>query len=222
LSFLLAHHKPPPHNPLVTIDQKAWHPGGPLTKLQHRDQVMGMTNVLFISLLNLICLTAFASPVPEGSWHKPCENILGDEITTQLQVKGSSWHWTHQAFENEGCKIPYLRFERKFQASLEIPNLNLKLINASYTPLSKEVANAFNQIEFCGLRNWKKDVTRSIVGKICEGVQNYIQEQMTYSKFSITFIGPRELLWIGEPTPDFDGTTPEKRHVSFELYAYER
>ena len=179
-------------------------------------------------LIGFLCgfcfsLQIFAATALNGVWEKPCENQEGDFISSKLTIKKNQWNVSRWGYEDEKCQQKYIQFDLKFQVSAADYEMDMKVVDALYTPKTKEVARALNEAGFCGINNWKKNHAQSVLGLDCSSVVNYQKDQMIYSIFRKDPWPPkRELLWMGEATETYDGRTAEKRHVSFELYAYER
>lgn len=179
---------------------------------------------ILIGLLGILVfsLTVSAAGALDGVWQKPCEDQNGDFVSAQVAIKSSQWTITSWGYEDQECTMKYLRFDLRFETAVSDFNMDMKIMDALYTPMTAEVAQALSEAEFCGVKSWKMGRSQSVLGLSCSSVRNYQKSQMIYSVFRKDPLPGKDLLWIGEPTKAYDGSTPEKRHVSFELYAYER
>lgn len=93
-----------------------------------------------------------------------------DYLTSQLFTDGSNFFQSWTAFEDEKCEIPYLEVSRHYQiTSFAIQNLDLVLFDVTYTPKTKETAEALKEIRYCGIQIWEKDIPTSVVGLKCDG-----------------------------------------------------
>lgn len=160
----------------------------------------------------------WAKPDLKIYWKKGCEQIGEDYLSSQLYISSEAWLFTDWAFEDPGCQKKYLQFERVFRADLVAGDLDLQVKDVLYTPLTEEVAEALNLIGFCGLKNWQTGVSRSVIQRFCESVDNYQQDQMIFSIWKFD----NEGIFVGQATPGFDGSSPDKRHQSLESSAYQK
>ena len=88
---------------------------------------------------------AMAAPTLDAVWKKACEDQDGDYVSSQLKVAKSQWSLTSWNYEDEACATKYLQFDRSYTVTWTDTNLDLKLVDAAYTPLSQEVAEALNE-----------------------------------------------------------------------------
>lgn len=175
-------------------------------------------------LATVIALSAqtLAQNALDGAWEKPCEQIQEDFVRSSLRIENDLWHFIHWGFEEADCKKNYIQFERVFKATAHWSQLDLEVQDVLYTPLTEEVANALAAVHFCGFQDWKVGVRKSVLNQACESVDNYRSGQIIYTRAHPTAVESKSLLYIGEGSEGFDGTSPEKRHRFFEIYAYEK
>lgn len=181
-----------------------------------------LNSCLWTSSILFLALNAWAVPNLDGNWLKSCEDQDGDYVSSSLKVNKAQWNFSHVGFEDEECRVKYLQFDRSYTAVVTDSKLDLKLVDAVYTPMSDEVAEALNEAEFCGVTSWKKNKKVSIVGKDCSDVDNYLKNQMTYSIYKMEVLDGKNHLQVGEASAVNTGATPATRHASLEQTAYQK
>lgn len=184
-----------------------------------------MKKLILSTLILLFSSLGLAAPAWEdllGNWQKDCRDLEGDFLVVQIKVekKSSKYLWTDTqiAYEDDQCVSAYLKFEMNYAPSLSANNIDLVLTDVAYTPLTNEVGEALNSMEFCGISNWQMNKRQSILDKACDGVGNYSSGQKLYS---IVKTAPASL-FVGMPDDTFDGTTSAKRHLQYEPTAYRK
>jgi hypothetical protein len=158
-----------------------------------------------------------------GQWTKKCQDIDGDFITATIQIQNpGKWIWLESelAFEDAACSQLYLKFEKQSTAVMVGNNLDLTLQEVAYTPMSKEVADALNEAEFCQIKNWQANKKQSILNKVCADVGNYVSGQKLYSIYKMAEETKLPALFIGAPDEKFDGSTPALRHLRFQAIPF--
>jgi hypothetical protein len=172
-----------------------------------------MVGLLFVAALGL-----------QGSWFKPCEETSGHAyIHEDLQITGDQWVRVTNANRAEDCSgLDYLTIRQSFKARTAEPELDLQVVKISYEPKTVEETAILNSITFCGFEDWQINMERDVTGLVCNKYQMAHQGQLIYSVLSLRPREPRDLLFVGESTPNADGSSPEKRYIASELYAFER
>lgn len=154
-----------------------------------------------------------------GLWKKACQDIDGDYLIEEMNVEKDSWSESQVAFENADCTSPYIRFERQYALVINSNNRDLTLQNVFYTPMTAEGAQVLNEIEFCGVSNWKLDVRQSMLNKDCGQGEFFIAGTKLYSIFKLS---SDQKLFLGEASENFDGSAPSKRHLQYGKTGYSR
>ena len=186
-------------------------------KIPQGDHSMKISCVV-MTVVILLSLYVWATPNLDGTWSKACQDVDGDYVSSSLKISKAQWNVTHWGYEDENCAAKYLQFDLSYSAVMTEQNLDLKLADAAYTPMTDEVAEALNEGEFCGFTNWKKNKKTSIIGKECSDVDNYEKNQMVYSIYK----NQTNQLWLGEASASHEGITPDSRHTSLEAIAYKK
>lgn len=110
--------------------------------------------------------------------------------------------WRTTAFEDENCKTPYIIFDRLFQFISNTPSEILLIsLESSYTPISDEVAEALNMMNYCELNTWQAGQKQVVTGRTC---QDYVQlreyQQITYSQSGFD-PNAQVIKWDGDQEP---------------------
>ncbi len=152
-----------------------------------------------------------------GQWKKACQDIDGDYLLEEMNVDKNSWSESQVAFENADCTLPYIRFEKQFALVINNNNRDLTLQNVFYTSMTAEGAQALNEIEFCGVSDWKLNVRQSMLNKDCGDGEVYQAGTKLYSIFKLS---SDQKLFLGEASENFDGSAPSKRHLQYGKTGY--
>ena len=160
----------------------------------------------------------------QGGWLKPCEELPGETYVTQeLSISGDQWVRRTHANRDRNCRgVEYLEIQEVFTATVKGANLDLKTTSVSYTPRTFEETAILNAMMFCDREDWEINKTQEVTGLVCSGYQIAQRDQMRYSIWQLQKNSGKSLLWLGENTPNADGSVPEKRNLVFELFAFER
>lgn len=161
----------------------------------------------------------------QGHWKQDCQIIEGDDvIQVELDVSGDIWKWQGYGFEDEKCKIPYIAYEEVYSAEkvVEIASgkfdLDFIANEISYTPLSREVAEALNMARYCEIQDWKDHQKTLVTGRACDDRQLRRAGDRSYQRIKTVEDG----LWWGLYSDSMDGSTPAKRPESYETLMFKR
>lgn len=163
----------------------------------------------------LFCLTSQAA-----DYVRPCHDIEGDYLQTNLNIAANIWTITHTAFEERECATPYLIYEEKYSVAQNGQNIDMSAVEVSYTPTSELVAEVLNQINYCGLTNWKVFGQQIVTGKMCDDYQTPRENEFLYSIYKLENNGTE--LFLGMPTENLNGKTPARRHNTLDPFKFVR
>lgn len=175
-----------------------------------------------ISVLIVLLNLAFAAAPADGSYLRSCYTVNEDDaLQSVMQIQQDKWTQTHTAFEEASCKTPYLIYQTEYKAAVSGGELDLSVVEASYTILSREVAEALNMVNYCGFNNWKPNAKRVVTGLLCDEFQVPAQSDVLYSIFKIQPNADQDAaLYLGASAQNEDGKTPSARHQGFESTPY--
>ncbi|MCM2353009.1 MAG: hypothetical protein NDI63_05275 [Pseudobdellovibrio sp.] len=163
--------------------------------------------VLAIALLSTL-------PVSATEYLRSCYDDNSDYLQTLVNLNNSEWMITYTAFEDRSCETPYLHYEVKYQTQQSANNIDMIATEVSYTALSELVGEVLNQINYCGFNNWKAFEKKVVTGKVCDEFQTPKANEVLYSIFELKNDGTE--LFLGMPSGDFNGKSPERRHQSLD------
>lgn len=89
--------------------------------------------------------------------------------------------------------------------------VNMIMEQSTLKPATDNETILFNQIKLCGFEDWQTGKDKNIAGATCSGNKIPNVGSPYYSIYF--FDGPT--IKVGTSTPEFDGSTPEKRHQKF-------
>src|SRR5437868_5030594 len=152
-----------------------------------------------ISVLIVLVNLAFAAAPADGSYVRSCYIVNDDDaLQSMMQIKQDKWVQTHTAFEEDSCKTPYLIYQTEYKAVVSGGSLDLSVVEASYTILSREVAEALNMVSYCGFNNWKPHSKRVVTGLLCDEFQVPAKSDVLYSVFKTQINADHsEALYLG-------------------------
>lgn len=170
-----------------------------------------------IYFLLLLSQWTWASSQPSTMhFERPCYTEDDDTLTTALRISGSQWTVTHTAFEERFCETPYLTYELQYKVRTQDQNIDMTVLEASYTPLSDVVSEALNMISFCGYADWKTKKSKVVTGDQCDEFQQPATGQVIYSIFKQQSQTGITTLFLGTASLGADGKTEEGRHQELE------
>jgi hypothetical protein len=161
-----------------------------------------MKLILSLSAL-LLGAQAFAS-----TYVQPCRVENSDDYLEATLLMQNNWTWRETAYEDSGCQLPYLVYERVYAPAEQGANLNLTVQSASYTSLTDTTTDSLNGISWCGFSDWQTNVAKNVTGKTCEDYQVPAVGDVIYS--IIKTDGSN--LWLGEESQGHDGSTEAERY----------
>ncbi|RZA09242.1 MAG: hypothetical protein EOP11_02355 [Proteobacteria bacterium] len=176
-----------------------------------------MRAILFLTCA--ISVSAAAAPLPRGSFTKPCSSFEEDDfLISKLDLRDGAWRRVRTAFEESSCTTPWIEYRevarvKRFQGS----DLDLELVEASYVPLSGEVAEALNISHFCGKADWKAGIAMPVTGLTCDDFRVPKLNAPVYAALRIE--GDRALR-LGEDSGPRDGSRPDLRPDKWEENPY--
>lgn len=174
--------------------------------------------ITFFTLANLAIAHL---PDLNGRWQKKCsEDNDENYFTAELAIEDSRWQIIYTAYEDSACRSPYLHFTRFFTASIDGFELDLKMAQASYTPLTSETTEALNSIAWCGKTDWTSKHALDVTGLVCGDYNVAKKGQITYS--ILKFAQNNTQIYLGKNHLENDGQSPQKRHRELENQAYEK
>lgn len=151
----------------------------------------------------------------DGNYQRPC-NMVDDEayLTSRVSVQDRQWVVAHTAYEEEQCQKAYLTYETHYKVQeVTEREIDMSVLEVSYTVHTDETAEALNTIRFCGFEDWQKDVTKDISGAACEDFEPPAKGEVIYSIADLNLQGE---LRLGEPSGSNRGKTPNSRHQKLE------
>lgn len=156
--------------------------------------------------------------VLQGDWKTDCLILEEDNLQSQIQIQENIWTSTHTGYEDEKCQKPYLEFHQIQKALVHGNDLDLTTMESSYTPLTKEIAEALNLIRYCGIETWKVGSAQIVNGKECQDFQVPRVGSVLYTTYKLT----ESHLYLGRPGKGKRGQTTEDRLSEYETYFYSK
>lgn len=163
-------------------------------------------SVLFV-LFSFPNVSKAETPYYFGDWAQGCTIIGQDDVVKNLLLIDSQF-MDHIviAFEEEGCKSPYLIFSRKYQwngskhtSEEKKIDVEATVVHVSYQSLTDEVTESLNLIEFCGFSDWETYQERNVSGKTCQDYK--APTSGTVQKIQFSTKTKSELFLDSDPTP---------------------
>ena len=153
-----------------------------------------------------------------NSYETAC--VIEQEVQTKRSLDLSSEEFIlgQTIFLDEACEQAAYSFDYtgSYLRDLEAQSIDWFLEKALITPESELIANAFIQNRLCGLTEWKSGVAVDVTGLECQG--SVILEKPSYY-YDLIKETP-EGIYLGKPSEELNGSTPESRPVEFEETLY--
>lgn len=160
---------------------------------------------------------SYAAPLESANYQRPCYLDEDDALSTHLAIENNKWTITHTAFEDEACATEYLIYENQYKVIQAGNDLDMTVVETSYTPVTDETTEALNLIGYCGFFDWQKKEKKVVSQSVCgDFVPPQLGEVLyTYYKAGQDSDG-RDQLFLGESWAEFNGSTPDQRHQRLE------
>lgn len=162
---------------------------------------------------------AYAPPPPlSGVWNSPCYGSNDFYHVLTVEIHEDVWTTTDWSFSDADCTKIVLEFQTMHQVDLNGNELDAKTLMSYLRPYTNELAAEYNGVKLCGRENWKRGRRIEVTGSHCDGFDVPAAEQRLYSTYAVE--GPRNnILWIGEGDLEHDGSSPDRRHQRYFLFA---
>lgn len=148
------------------------------------------------------------------------ECLTEQEVQTKrsLELSAEEFILGQTVYLDESCEQPVYSFDYTgtYSRDLEALSVDWFLEKVLITPESDVVANAFIQTGLCGLTEWKLGVAVDVTGLECQG--SVILEKPSYY-YDLIKETP-EGIFLGKPSEELNGNSPETRPVEFEEVLY--
>ncbi len=123
--------------------------------------------------------------IPDKVFYQKCHSDDDDNFMTQI-IDNTTNKIEHKfiAYEDELCQTPYLSFRRIYNKTQSTENsISSTSFSSEFVPLSKEVAQALNQINFCHFNRWQENVIHDVTGLKCGDYQHLKKDQIKIFSF---------------------------------------
>lgn len=157
---------------------------------------------------------AMAMPL-RGLWQTRCYEANGSYHVLEIEIHEDVWTTTDWTYADSRCRsVPVLEFQTLREVRLEGTELNATVKMAYLRPYTNDLAAKFNQKNLCEVHNWKRGRIIEVTGHACEGLEEIAHDQKIFSIFKAE--GPKNnILYLGAPDTEHDGTSSEKRHTDY-------
>ncbi|HPI39307.1 MAG TPA: hypothetical protein PLJ21_00785 [Pseudobdellovibrionaceae bacterium] len=158
----------------------------------------------------------------DGAYQSNCfiDSTDDDVLISKVEISNENFNRTWTAFEDKKCETPYLKYIEKYKYRLSGLDWDGTLLEVGYEPLTDEVAEALNSIQWCGNSGWSKGVYQIVTGFRCGDRQVAQVGQVLYSKMREEVSRPG--LRFGKASPGYSGKTLERRHQEWsELWHFQ-
>jgi hypothetical protein len=165
-------------------------------------------------MLLVLLLAPFAFALPQGSFSQNCWLLGGEDfVQGEVEISGASLKRSRRGYEEEGCQKPWVNYQESFSVLfLQEDALDLRMVEASYTPLTREVAEAFNLSGLCGFHNWKPKEKKDVTGQDCGDFYVPKVGEVVFTRLQVK----GDAFSIGMESAGRDGTAANRRMVELE------
>lgn len=176
--------------------------------------MLSKANIFIFSFFLSISLFAY---INSGLWVLKCQQGLKKEQIYEVSGRVSTTEFFHQ---DAHCSDESFRFETI--GSVFYNDANPTFIDFMYeqinlTVFKQRVIDDFNTRKVCGFTNWKNGEAQNITGLKC-AIFNYTKETQIPKggdkKYGIYSVEENKL-YYGQPSSEYDGSTPLRRPVEF-------
>ncbi len=176
-----------------------------------------MKFLFFLSSI-FIALNSHAQMIPLGHWQQTChQRNMNEEFFTPQMVRYSETY-----FADDQCSQRLISFVSEGPYQLQNNKINFTFSKASVSVFAANVVANFNQRSVCGWTNWAIG-SRSILNQMCDffGLgRAFPTPKISQQKFGIFKI-ENSMLYFGQLTQDYDGSTDAKRPVQLNPRPYQ-
>lgn len=167
-------------------------------------------------LLSLSFLSTAAAAEIRGLYQSSCQQTPepGISVRSSINFGQIMARQTQVIYSDLECGQGAWAFQAIGPFTLDSEGaLNLTTSAFSIIPLDASVAVTFNQIEFCGLSNWKFNTSQDVTGLSCRDFPFPAAGTVSYDRVQEVEGG----IVFGALSQQFDGSSEAKRPVSLDM-----
>lgn len=146
-----------------------------------------------------------------GEYVKACHLMDDDSLITNLTIQDAAWKISHVAYEDDKCTKAYLVYELQYKVKATDRNIDMTMVQATYTSLTKTVTESLNMINWCGFSDWKTNEAKVVSGQVCDEYKAPAEGEILYTTYQVKAQTPLHI-FMGTASSGLDGTSPQTRY----------
>lgn len=167
----------------------------------------------------------------EGNWSVTCKN----HFTKSAVFSGASFTAIEHIYENPSCAgSPAMTMSRTgtydYAIMDQIDSVQFAEVEWTHDVFnlvvySSDITTDMNSVSFCGYSDWIPGITKTLLGRTCDGVLFPNQGIVNYDSFAYVLLDKPEYelnagdLMFGASDSYYNGSTPARRPVNFDATA---
>lgn len=174
--------------------------------------------LLFVIILNV---NAFASEQNrleisnDGLWTSKCSKADSFYFQTEINIIDDLWTETKAYYSDSHCmRTRHFEISKMYQYNLNKKDIDYKALMSWVRPLTNKSIAYLKSLQQCQNKSWIRGKRIEITGEAC--LNDIFPKEQSNLYNIMSFEGERNtFLWIGELTPELDGSSNEKRPTEF-------
>lgn len=184
---------------------------------------MRLSKIFILNVGFLFLAQTFAASAqtisPVGKWLSDCHLKEGRPVVGSMDFEKNgrlSEEWNY--FNESDCSSPSMTVLVELEYSIgpessSVPGAYMiddTLVSTHIIPRSVGIIQYFNQVAFCGYRDWERDVSKEVTGLAT------CQMPSTGDQFFSLITIQGDLLFVGKTTSEKDANTSERRPLELD------